>query len=171
MGEIIDDILQLSNVSRAKYEPQTVNLSNLVATNLEKLRTTNPERDIKIEVEPNVKATGDRSLLEIAVANLVENAWKYSSQRQEAKIKFGTQEQNGKVVYYIKDNGVGFDTQYMNKLFGPFQRLHTDKEFPGTGIGLATVHRIIDRHGGKVWANAKEGRGATFYFTIDGDFH
>ncbi|WP_455221812.1 sensor histidine kinase [Kaarinaea lacus] len=171
MGELIDDLLDLSNVSRAKYKPQDIDLSKMVESNVEKLRQLEPDRDIEVDIQPNVKATGDQMLLDIAMCNLVENAWKYSSKKPHAKIRFATQEQNGKLVYYIKDNGVGFDTRYINKLFGPFQRLHTDNEFPGTGIGLATVHRIIDRHGGKIWANAKVGRGATFYFTIHNDVH
>jgi len=166
MGSLIDDLLQLSNVSRAGYKPETVDLSKMVESNFEKLKQMEPERHIQLEIEPDIKVTGDQSLLDIAMCNLVENAWKYSSKRSNAKVRFASQQQNGQLVYYIKDNGVGFDPRYSNKLFGPFQRLHTHDEFPGSGIGLATVHRIIDRHGGKIWANAKEGRGATFYFTI-----
>jgi len=171
MGILIDDLLQLSDVSRARCNPQDVDLSRMVENNLEKLRQLDPNREIVVEIQPDVKATGDQSLLDIAMSNLVANAWKYSSRKPHAKIRFATQEQNGQVVYYIKDNGVGFDTRYINKLFRPFQRLHTDDEFPGTGIGLATVQRIIDRHGGKIWANAKVGRGATFYFTITNKMH
>jgi len=171
MGDLIDDLLQLSNVSRAGYELQDVDLSKMVESNVEKLRQIEPGREIELDIEPNVNAAGDQSLLDIAMSNLVENAWKYSSKKPHAKIRFATQERDGQVVYYIKDNGVGFDTRYINKLFGPFQRLHTDDEYPGTGIGLATVHRIIDRHGGKIWANAKVGRGATFYFTIHSELH
>lgn len=171
MGELIDDLLELSNVSRVRFKPQDVDLSKMIESNVDKLRQLEPDRDIEVEIQPDIKATGDQTLLDIAMSNLVENAWKYSSKKSHAKIRFATQEQNGKLVYYIKDNGVGFDTRYMNKLFGPFQRLHTDNEFPGTGIGLATVQRIIDRHGGKIWANAKVGRGATFYFTIHDKRH
>jgi len=166
MSHLIDDLLQLSNLSRADYEPKDVDLSRMVESNLDRLRQSDPERKIVVDIEPNVKAKGDQALLDIAVSNLVENAWKYSSKKPNAKIRFATQQQNGQVVYYIKDNGEGFDTRYMDKLFGPFQRLHTNDEFPGTGIGLATVSRIISRHGGKIWANAKVGRGATFYFTF-----
>lgn len=171
MGYLIDDLLQLSNVSRARFNPQDVDLSKMVESNIDKLRQIEPGREIELDIEPDVKATGDQSLLDIAVSNLVENAWKYSSKKPHAKIRFATQERDGEVVYYIKDNGVGFDTRYINKLFGPFQRLHSDDEYPGTGIGLATVNRIIDRHGGKIWANAKVGRGATFYFTIHSGSH
>ena len=171
MGHLIDDLLQLSNVSRAGFKPQDIDLSEMVKANIDKLRQIEPGREIELDIEPNVKATGDQSLLDIAVSNLVENAWKYSSKKPHAKIRFAKQERDGEVVYYIKDNGVGFDTRYINKLFGPFQRLHSGDEYPGTGIGLATVNRIIDRHGGKIWANAKVGRGATFYFTIHGESH
>ncbi len=171
MGHLIDDLLQLSNVSRAGFKPQDVDLSEMVKANIDKLRQIEPGREIEFDIEANVKATGDQSLLDIALSNLVENAWKYSSKKPHAKIRFAKQERDGEVVYYIKDNGVGFDTRYINKLFGPFQRLHSDDEYPGTGIGLATVNRIIDRHGGKIWANAKVGRGATFYFTIHSELH
>lgn len=171
MGALIDDLLQLSNVSRARYQQQYVDLSRMVEDNLEKLKQLDPNRKIEVDIEPNVIAEGDQSLLDIAMSNLVENAWKYSSKKPRSKIRFATQMQGDQVVYYIKDNGVGFDTQYINKLFGPFQRLHTEDDFPGTGIGLATVHRIIDRHGGKIWANAKVDRGATFYFTIHSEVH
>lgn len=171
MGHLIDDLLQLSNVSRAGFKSQYVDLSKMFELNFDKLRQIEPGREIELDIEPNVKATGDQSLLDIAVSNLVENAWKYSSKKPHAKIRFATQERDGEVVYYIKDNGVGFDTRYINKLFGPFQRLHSDDEYPGTGIGLATANRIIDRHGGKIWANAKVGRGATFYFTLHSKLH
>jgi len=171
MGGLIDDLLQLSRVSRAGYEPKTVNLTEMVTVNFEKLKQLDPNRDVELEIEPNLQVTGDQSLLDIAVCNLVGNAWKYSSKRPHAKIRFATQMRDGYTVYYIKDNGVGFDTRYNEKLFGPFQRLHSDDEFPGSGIGLATVHRIIDRHGGDIWANAKVDRGATFYFTIHHKIH
>ena len=171
MGNLIDDLLQLSSVTRAGYKVQNVDLSSMVESNIEKLRLLDPGREIEAVIEPNVKATGDQSLLNIVMSNLVENAWKYSSKKSHAKIRFATQEQNGQVIYYIKDNGVGFDTRYISKLFGPFQRLHSGDEYPGTGIGLATVYRIIDRHGGKIWANAKVGHGATFYFTITNGIH
>lgn len=166
MGILIDDLLQLSNVSRAGCDPQAVDLSEMVESSFEKLRQLEPDRNVILDIEPNINVTGDQSLLDIAIGNLVDNAWKYTSKNSEAKIRFAKQERDGKVAYFIKDNGVGFDVRYESKLFGPFQRLHTDSEYPGTGIGLATVHRIIDKHGGRIWANAKEGFGATFYFTL-----
>ena len=171
MGGLIDDLLQLSRVSRAGYQPKTVNLTEMVSANFEKLKQQDPNRDIELEIQPDLQVTGDQTLLDIAVRNLVDNAWKYSSKRPQAKIRFASQIRDGYTVYYIKDNGVGFDTRYHEKLFGAFQRLHSDDEFPGSGIGLATVHRIIDRHGGNIWANAKVDRGATFYFTIHHKTH
>jgi signal transduction histidine kinase len=166
MGQLIDDLLQLSRINRANFTPQQVNLSDMVKTSLEKLREKEPTRNIEIDIEPDVQVRGDASLLDIALQNLVNNSWKYTSKNPYTKIRFGTMLSNGERAYYIKDNGVGFDTRYSEKLFGPFQRLHGVDEFPGTGIGLATVKRIVDRHGGDVWANSKVDKGSTFYFTL-----
>ena len=166
MGQIIDDLLQLSRINRVNFNPQQVSLSNLVKTNFDKLRETAPSRHIEIEIEPDVEVRGDASLLDIALQNLVNNSWKYTSKKDYSKIRFGTTIVNGQRAYYIKDNGVGFDTRYSSKLFGPFQRLHQFDEFPGTGIGLATVKRIVNRHGGQVWANSKVDKGTTLYFTL-----
>jgi light-regulated signal transduction histidine kinase (bacteriophytochrome) len=166
MGQLIDDLLQLSRINRATFKPQQVNLSDMVKTNLEKLREKEPSRNIEIDIEPDVQVRGDASLLDIALQNLTSNSWKYTSKNPHSKIRFGTTVTNGERAYYIKDNGVGFDTRYSQKLFGPFQRLHGTDEFPGTGIGLATVKRIVDRHGGHVWANSKVDKGSTFYFTL-----
>lgn len=166
MGQLIDDLLQLSRINRASFKPQQVNLSDMVKTNFEKLREKEPTRDIQIDIEPDVQVRGDASLLDIALQNLTSNSWKYTSKNPYTKIRFGTTVTNGERAYYIKDNGVGFDIRYSEKLFGPFQRLHGVDEFPGTGIGLATVKRIVDRHGGHVWANSKVDKGSTFYFTL-----
>ena len=113
-----------------------------------------------------LKAYGDSRLMNIALSNLIGNAWKYSSKAANARIDFGTIEKNGKMLYYVRDNGAGFDMKHADKLFAPFQRLHSDSEFSGTGIGLAIVDRVIKRHDGKIWAEAKEGQGATFFFTV-----
>jgi len=166
MGQIIDDLLQLSRINRVNFTPQQVNLSNLVKSSFDKLQQIEPQRDVEIEIEPDIQVRGDASLLDIALQNLVNNSWKYTSKNPHSKIRFGTATVDGKQAYYIKDNGVGFDTRYSEKLFGPFQRLHGIDEFPGTGIGLATVKRIVDRHGGQVWANSKLDKGTTFYFTL-----
>jgi signal transduction histidine kinase len=166
MGQLIDDLLQLSRINRVSFTPQQVDISNLVKANFDKLCESEPSRYIEIEIEPGIQARGDASLLDIALQNLVNNSWKYTSKKSHPKIRFGTTTVDGETAYYIKDNGVGFDVRYSEKLFGPFQRLHGIDEFPGTGIGLATVKRIVDRHGGHVWANSKVDKGTTFYFTL-----
>jgi light-regulated signal transduction histidine kinase (bacteriophytochrome) len=125
-----------------------------------------PKRKIKFVIAPGLSAYGDEKLIKIALQQLLENAWKFTGKVPQAKIEFGARELDGKRVYFIRDNGVGFDMNYADKLFKPFQRLHSVSEFPGTGIGLASVHRIILRHGGNVWAEGKVGQGATFYFTL-----
>ncbi|WP_455212808.1 sensor histidine kinase [Kaarinaea lacus] len=166
MGQIIDDLLQLSRINRVGFTPQQVNLSNLVKSSFDKLQESEPLRHVEIEIEPDIQVRGDASLLDIALQNLVNNSWKYTSKNHHSKIRFGTTTVNGEQAFYIKDNGVGFDTRYSQKLFGPFQRLHGIDEFPGTGIGLATVKRIVTRHGGQVWANSKVNKGTTLYFTL-----
>ena len=166
MGVIIDDLLQLSRITRANINPERVNLSDLVESNIAKMQQLDPQRRVEVEIEPNIFITGDISLMDVAVQNMVSNAWKYSSKNPTSKIRFASTNVDGEIAYYIKDNGVGFDDQYSSKLFSPFQRLHGDAEFPGTGIGLATVKRIMQRHGGQVWANAKVNKGTTVYFTM-----
>jgi len=166
MGQLIDDLLQLSRITRVDFKPQTVNLSDMVRTKIDKLKQTEPTRKVDVDIEPDIQVSGDPTLLSIALENLVSNAWKYTGKNQSSKIRFATAEVDGKLAYFVKDNGVGFDVQYAHKLFGPFQRLHGYDEFPGTGIGLATVKRIVDRHGGRVWVNSKLNKGTTFYFTL-----
>lgn len=166
MGQIIDDLLQLSRISRADFKPDQINLSNLVLENIDKLKQQDPKRIIEVEIEPDLYTVGDYSLLDIALQNMVSNAWKYSSKSKHPKIRFAHSTINGETAYYIKDNGVGFDKRFYQKLFNPFQRLHRVEDFPGNGIGLVTVKRIIQRHGGKVWANSKLEKGSTFYFTL-----
>src|SRR5206468_4580545 len=121
---------------------------------------------VHIEVTPGLTAQGDAGLLRIALQNLLGNAWKYSGRQREAQIEFGAKAQEGEWVYFVRDNGAGFEMKYAGKLFNAFQRLHTADEFPGTGIGLATVQRIVRKHGGRIWAQAAVGQGATFYFTL-----
>lgn len=166
MAELIDDILELSRVTRRKIESEPLNLSEMAAAVVERLKKINNNRDIDMHIEANLKANGDKHLVEVALENLFDNAWKYTSKTQHARIQFGSKNGDAEPVYYISDNGAGFDMQYANKLFRAFQRLHGVDEFPGTGIGLASVYRVIDRHGGRVWAEAEEGKGATFYFTL-----
>jgi len=166
MAQLIDDMLNLSRVSRAEMNIQKVNLSEIAREVIDELRETQPERDVEFIIQEMIMARGDSHLLRIALENLLGNAWKYTSKHQSARIEFGMQIQKGEPVYFIRDDGTGFNMEYVQKLFGAFQRLHTANEFPGTGIGLATVHRIIHRHGGRVWAEGEVENGATFYFTI-----
>ena len=166
MAELIDDLLRLSRVSRADFRKEHVDLSALVTTVAGELRKANPDRNVELVVKPNVAANADARLIKITLENLLGNAWKFTSKVEGARIEFGTRDDDGSVVYFVRDNGAGFDMKYADKLFGAFQRLHTDKEFPGTGIGLATVQRIVVRHGGRIWVEAAVGSGATFQFTL-----
>jgi PAS domain S-box-containing protein len=167
MGQLIDDILNLSRLTRGAMQYQAVDLSALAHEILEELREQSPERQVKITITPDLTVQGDPTLLRAAMTNLLGNAWKFSSQRSLTRIKFGVDEQQDSRVYYVKDNGAGFDMAFADKLFGAFQRLHKAREFPGTGIGLATVQRIIHRHGGKIWAESTPDQGATFFFTLE----
>jgi PAS domain S-box-containing protein len=166
MGSLIDDMLKLSQVTRVEFKRESVDLSKMVRTILLTVRRNNPARDVKVSIQKDIIIDGDRHLLEIALTNLIDNAWKFTGKTKNARIEFGTLLKDGKPVIFIRDNGVGFDMAYVDKLFGAFQRLHTTAEFPGTGIGLATVQRVIHRHGGKIWAEGEVGKGATFFFTI-----
>jgi PAS domain S-box-containing protein len=166
MGQLIDDMLSLSRVSRGEMRREPVDLSALVQNIAGKLRQTEPERQVEFTIQPGLAVTGDPRLLEMALFNLLENAWKFTGKQPAARIEFGGMEQDGEPVFFFRDNGSGFDMAYASNLFGAFQRLHQDLEFPGTGIGLATVQRVIDRHGGRIWAEAAVDQGATFYFTL-----
>lgn len=166
MGILIDNILRLSRLSREEMHYQTVDLSAIAAEIAEELKGADPARHGDFVITPGLSAHGDPALLRIALQNLLANAWKFTSQRDVARIEFGAGEVEGERVFRVSDNGAGFDMAYGDKLFGVFQRLHGAKEFPGTGIGLAIVQRVIHRHGGRVWAEAEVGRGACFYFTV-----
>ncbi|MCG6970314.1 MAG: PAS domain S-box protein [Gammaproteobacteria bacterium] len=167
MAQLIDDILLLSRVSRHKLALTTVDLSKIATESVATLKELQNDRIVHVTIEPNMSARGDHRLLSIVMNNLLDNAWKYTGLIEQATIECGCKRENGKAIYFVADNGSGFDMQYAEKLFGPFQRLHGTDEFPGTGIGLATVKRIIDRHGGKVWAESQPGKGATFFFTLE----
>ena len=145
---------------------EKVDLGALARGVAEDLRRTEPERQARFDIAEGLLVTGDPALLKLALENLLNNAWKFTSKEPEAEIEVGVTEQAGEIAYYVRDNGVGFDEAYADKLFGPFQRLHGEGEFEGTGVGLATVARIIHRHGGKLWAEGEFGRGATFYFSL-----
>jgi PAS domain S-box-containing protein len=166
MGLLIDALLALSRVSRMELQRETVNLSRIAEAAIKQLRMSQPERVVEFVSQDDVLAEGDPALLRAVFDNLLGNAWKFTAGREVANIAFGTTEKDGAVVYYVKDNGAGFDMAYAGKLFIPFQRLHQASEFAGTGIGLATVQRIARRHGGEIWAEGIVGRGATFYFTL-----
>jgi light-regulated signal transduction histidine kinase (bacteriophytochrome) len=168
MGQLIDDILNLSRITRAEIHLDKVDLSGLANEAAQELRSLQPERKVNFVIAPGVEAYGDRSLLKVVFQNLLGNAFKFTSKQAVATIEFGTTTRNGETVYVVRDNGVGFDMAYAHKLFKPFQRLHRPDEFPGTGIGLASVLRIVSRLGGRVWAEATPGKGAAFYFTLRG---
>ena len=143
-----------------------VDLSQLAQGIVAELQRTHPERKVNINIKPSLKARGDPGLLRAVLENLLNNAWKFTSKREQAEIEFGSQLENEETIYFIRDNGAGFDMAYVGKLFGAFQRLHAMTEYSGTGIGLATVQRIINRHGGRIWAEGAVGQGATFFFTL-----
>ncbi len=166
MGQLIDDLLSLSRVTRQELKREHIDLSTMSANVADALKRDHPERIVNVEIEPNMLAYGDRGLMGIVLQNLIENAWKYTQKKSSATIRFGTTRVNGETVYYVRDNGAGFDMQHCGKLFGAFQRLHRRDDYEGTGIGLATVQRIIHRHGGRIWAEANVEKGATFYFNL-----
>jgi PAS domain S-box-containing protein len=166
MGHLIDDLLNLSRMTRSEMRRESVDLSALVNAVVEELRGTWPEHDVEVVVEEGLVANGDESLLRVALQNLLGNAWKFTRDQPDPRIEFGMLEHEDAPAYFVLDNGVGFDMAYADKLFGAFQRLHSTGEFEGTGIGLATVQRIIHRHDGRVWAEGETGKGATFFFTL-----
>jgi signal transduction histidine kinase len=166
MGLLIDDMLRLSRLGRQEMTVGEVNLTELAESVVNKLRETDTDRSVAFKIEPGLKARGDAHLLGIALDNLIGNAWKYSARREHAEIEVGQTLSGGKRAYYVHDNGAGFDMKYADKLFGAFQRLHKSTEFEGTGVGLATVARIVHRHGGSIWAEAEVDKGATFYFNL-----
>ena len=167
MGELIDDLLSLSRVTRAEMKRSAVDLSALANEVVAGLRQTQPVRQVEFVIAEGLIVKGDAGLLRAVLENLLGNAWKFTGKKAAARIEFGVTRNEGKLAYFVRDDGCGFDMTYVDKLFVPFQRLHSAGEFPGTGIGLATVQRIIYRHGGRVWVEAEVGRGATFYFTMD----
>ena len=166
MGELIDDMLRLSRVMRLDMNYDIVDLSAMAESIATNLRHSDPARNVELKITPNIVARGDAQLLRIAMENLLSNAWKFTGKHEAAKIEFGITSREEKSVYYVSDDGAGFDATYAGKMFGAFQRMHSASEFPGTGVGLATVQRIINRHGGKIWAEGAVELGARFYFTI-----
>jgi PAS domain S-box-containing protein len=168
MGQLIDELLDLSRAGRVELDPRRVDLTALAYRVAGDLRALGPERADKVDVciDEGLSAVGDPVLLELMVLNLMSNAWKFTAKERKPRIHFGSIGQEGSPVYLVQDNGAGFDMRYADKLFAPFQRLHNRDDFPGSGIGLAIVSRIVDRHGGRIWAESEPGEGATFFFTL-----
>ena len=168
MATLIDDLLQLARVSRSQMHLRPVDLSAEAAAVVKEFQAADPGRRIQISIQDGVRATADRGLIRTVLQNLVENAWKFTSRQENPAMEFGSMPADGaEIGCFVRDNGAGFDPAHAAKLFEPFERLHTDTDFAGTGIGLASVQRIIERHGGRIWAESAVGSGATFYFTLD----
>jgi signal transduction histidine kinase len=186
MSRLIEDLLYLSHISRQEIDRMEFNISNRASSIIDGLRETDPGRNVEVCIEEGLSAFADLGLMEIVLTNLLGNAWKFTSKAENARIEFGAfegtvqdlrTESSGvvetglsperKTVYYVRDNGIGFDPNYSEKLFAPFQRLHSDKEFAGTGIGLSIVERIIRRHDGRIWGESEKGKGAAFFFTLN----
>jgi light-regulated signal transduction histidine kinase (bacteriophytochrome) len=166
MAQLIDDLLQFSRLTRSSLNASEVNLTQLFRTAFEEQKALQPDRKIELVMAPLPPVKGDLPMLRQVVENLVSNAIKYTRQREVARIEAGHKAENGEDIFWVKDNGVGFDMRYADKLFKVFQRLHTEREFEGTGVGLAIVQRVIARHHGRVWADARPGEGATIYFSL-----
>jgi light-regulated signal transduction histidine kinase (bacteriophytochrome) len=166
MSALIDDLLSLSRISRSEMTSRPASLTQIATDAAATIRERYPDRQVDIGIAPDMMVEGDTRLLRIALENLLDNAWKYTANIARAEITVGYQQRDQERVYFVRDNGIGFDMAYSGKLFGPFQRLHAESQFPGTGIGLVTVQRIFARHGGRIWAEAQPDQGATFYFTL-----
>ncbi|MGZ4384975.1 MAG: sensor histidine kinase [Gaiellaceae bacterium] len=166
MGELIDDLLGLSRVTRAELHRGTVDLSTQARAVIEELRQADPEREVEVSIQAGLQGTGDPDLLRVVLTNLIGNGWKFTRTTEHGRIEVGADGEGADRIFWVRDNGVGFDPVYAERLFAPFQRLHSQREFPGSGIGLATVSRIIRRHGGRIWADGRLGEGATFFFTL-----
>jgi signal transduction histidine kinase len=166
MGELIDALLDLSRLNRGEIKREQVDLSTLAGTIVKELQQREPARQVTIQIEPGLSVVGDASMLRVAMENLLSNAWKFTGAKQGATIQFGFGEHKNGPAFFVRDDGAGFDMAYVGKLFGAFQRLHPQREFPGHGIGLATVQRVVHRHGGKVWAEGEPRKGATFWFSL-----
>jgi len=167
MADLIEDMLQLSRITRMEMNIENVNLTTIARAIMSDLQKSQPQRNVKVKIAEGLEDKADLRLTRIILDNLLRNAWKFTEKQAKAAIEFGLWKKEGtKNIYFIRDNGASFDMAYAEKLFAPFQRLHTDEEFSGSGIGLATVRRILNRHGGKIWAEGETGKGATFYFSF-----
>jgi len=166
MGHLIDDMITLARTARVEMSLENVDLSAMAQEVAKQLHAMQPERKVEFRIQPALVVQGDRNLLRSVLENLLENAWKFTSKKPAALIELGAERHSHDLVYFVRDNGAGFDMRYVDKLFGVFQRLHDEKDYSGTGVGLATVQRIIQRHGGKIWAESRPGQGAIFYFEL-----
>ena len=166
MDRLTEDLLRLSRITRSELKRERVDLALLAREVVHELRQADPRRDAVFAISDVLEVNADPALMRVALGNLLENAWKYTGHCSQPLISFGKESRDGHLVFYVRDNGAGFEMAYASKLFAPFQRLHSAREFPGSGIGLACVARIIHKHGGRIWADAKTGEGAAFYFTI-----
>jgi light-regulated signal transduction histidine kinase (bacteriophytochrome) len=166
MAALIDDILNLSRITRGEMVCEDVNLSSIASETAGELRSSQPDRQVDFEIPGGIVVKGDRRLLRIVVENLLGNSWKFTGKHPSARIEFGRTERDGQPAYFVRDDGAGFDLAFAAKLFAPFQRLHSFVDFPGTGIGLAIVQRVVNRYGGRLWAESAVEKGATFYFTL-----
>ena len=171
MGTLIDEILKLSRLSRQRFEREPIDISALAREIVAELSSVEPDRQIEVEIEDGLVAEADRGLVQSVLQNLLGNAFKFTAKTERARVRFGAVEQDGVPVYFVADNGAGFDMAHAKGLFRPFQRLHRESEFPGTGIGLATVVRAVHRHGGAIWAHGAVNQGATFQFTLTPGAH
>ena len=169
MGTMIDELLRLAHVSRVELRHEQVDVTGLARGIASELRSAEPQRNVEFVIPENLTGSGDPDLLRIVLENLLSNAWKFTSTHERATIEVGVREHDGDTAFFVRDDGVGFDMAYAAQLFKPFQRLHRADEFDGHGIGLAGVQRIVTRHGGRIWADAKPDRGATFTFTLGRD--
>ncbi|HAF54751.1 MAG TPA: PAS domain-containing sensor histidine kinase [Thauera sp.] len=166
MAVLIDAMIDLASVTRQPLQRETVDLSKLAEAVIRELHAESPEREVAVEITRDLVVNADPALMHVLLDNLLRNAWKFTSRTPDARIRFGARREGGRIVFQVEDNGAGFDMHYANKLFKPFQRLHAQHEFPGTGIGLATIHRIVGRHDGRIWVDAQPGAGARFSFVL-----
>jgi hypothetical protein len=166
MNQLLDDLLRLSVISRGELQREETDLSEMAQEVVSNLKSAEPSRKVKLKIGRGLKARGDARLLQIALGNLLGNAWKFTGRKPNATVEFDLIHKDGERIFIVRDNGEGFDMEWKHRLFGVFERLHSASDFPGTGIGLAIVQRIIQRHGGRVWAEGKCGEGAAFYFTL-----
>jgi signal transduction histidine kinase len=166
MGRVIDDLLKFSRIGRSELRRQMVDLSAMARSVAEELQRSAPERKVDWRIAGGLRANADPGLMHLVLENLLGNAWKYSARAAQPRIAFGTTQRDGRRIYSVADNGEGFDMRNADRLFGVFQRLHSANDFPGTGVGLASVKRIVRRHGGDIWAESEPGRGARFFFTL-----